>query len=60
MNLKVALLLLLVFASTITATAVAFSIPAPVAFHTLGSIAVFGNLRVKPMGDPIGGPGFPH
>jgi len=60
LNLKVALLLLLVFASTVTATAVAFSIPALVAFHTPRSIAAIGNFLVEPSGDPIDGSDPPH
>lgn len=58
---KVALLLMLVFASTVTATAMAFSIPTPVAFDTLGSKVAVGNSIVEPLGgDPIDDPTPPH
>lgn len=60
MKLKVALLLLLVFASTVTATTMAFSIPTPVAFDTSGSKVAISNSLVEPLGDPIDDPGFPH
>jgi len=60
MHLKVALLLLLVFASTITATAIAFSIQTPISFRTPRSIVSSSDSLVKPLGDPIDGPFFPH
>lgn len=61
MNLKVALLLLLVFASAVTATAVAFSIPGPVAFYTLEGTIAISNFLAEPLGgDPIDDPAFPH
>ena len=59
MRLKVALLLLLVFASSITATAIALSIPTPVVFPTLASTVAISNSLVKPLGDPIDSPGHP-
>jgi hypothetical protein len=60
MHLKVALLLLLVFASTITATAIAFSIQTPVSFGTLRSMVSSSDSWVEPLGDPIDSPGVPN
>jgi len=58
-NLKVAFLLLLTFASTVTVTAVAFSIPAQVVLPASGSTVAISNSLVEPLGDPIDSPGHP-
>ena len=60
MRLKIALLLLLVFASTITATALVFEIQEPISLNTLRSMISNSNSWVSPLGDPIPGPGVPH
>jgi len=58
-NLKAALILL-VFATAFTATAIAFTTPTSVSLPTLTS-TVSGNISlIKPLGDPIGGEGFPN
>lgn len=62
LNLKVALLLLLVFTSIVTATVAAFNISAPVVLHTLVNSVAISNFLLEPLGggDPIDDPAFPH
>lgn len=60
MNLKVALVLLLVFASTTTATAITFSIQMPVSSGASRNMVFSKNSYVEPLGDPIEGPGVPN
>jgi len=60
LNLKVALLLLLVFASTVTATAITFNIQTPVSAGASTSMVFSNDSYVEPLGDPIEGPGVPN
>jgi len=57
---RVALLLLLAFALFVTPATIAFSVSTPVSFPTLRNIVSNGESWIEPLGDPIGGPGFPH
>jgi len=59
-NLKVAFMLLLVFAFCITATAIAFNMPTSISLPAIGGIGSSSNSLIKPLGDPVPGPGFPH
>lgn len=60
MKIRVAFLLLLVFASAFAITAVVLCAPVPVVPLTFGNVAAIGKSFVKPLGDPIGDPTFPH
>lgn len=60
MRLKMVLLILLVFSSAITLTTLALSTSAPVSLSRTENIVFSGISLVKPLGDPIGGPGFPN